>query len=113
MLAWRATFNPIEAERYPDHVLWQWLGFGSKDGAGAVAKRTSAAKRTLKQALANRPALLAQISQEANLNLGKDAAMAWFLGNMKIGRDACGNPEISIPRQVVVTKRIDTRKRGA
>jgi hypothetical protein len=110
LLAWRAMRN--EAKRYPDHVLGRWLGFGGKYGAGAVAKKTSAAKRTLKQALANRPALLAQAGQEAALTATtEDAAMAWFLKHMKSGRDADGTPEILVPRRVIVAKPIDTRTR--
>jgi hypothetical protein len=109
LLAWRATLDPKEAKRYPDHVLGQWLGFGGKDGAGAVAKNTNAAKRTLKLALASRPALLAQIAQEAALT--EHEQMAWFLNHMQMRRDTDGNPEILIPRQVIVAKPIDTRKR--
>jgi hypothetical protein len=112
LLAWRARLDPKEAKRYPDHVLGQWLGFGGKDGAGAVAKKTDAAKRTLKQALANRPALLAQVGQEAaSTATTGDAAMPWFLKHMKIRLDTDGNPEILIPKQVIVAKTIDTRKR--
>jgi hypothetical protein len=111
LLAWRATLNRKEAKRYPNHVLGEWLGFDGKDGGGAVAKNTSAAKQTLKQALANRPALLSQAGQEAAHDPpAVDAAMAWFLKHMKIGRDSDGNPEILIPRKVIVAKPIDTRK---
>jgi hypothetical protein len=109
LLAWRATLDPKEAKRYPDHVLGQWLGFGGKDGEGAVAKNTNAAKRTLKLALASRPALLAQIAQEAALT--EHEQMAWFRNHMQMRLDTDGNPEILIPKQVIIAKPIDTRKR--
>jgi hypothetical protein len=111
LLAWRATLDPREARQYPDHVIGEWLGFSGKNVAGMVAKRTNAAKKTLKQAIASRPALLAQITQQAELSMTPDEAMTFFLKNMKVGRDADGNPEILVPRQMTIAKSIDTRKR--
>ncbi len=57
LLAWRAGLDKRAARTYPDRVIGNWLGFRS-------AKETSKAKATLKKALANLPALTAQITQE-------------------------------------------------
>jgi hypothetical protein len=114
LFAWRAMLDPKEARRYPDHVLGQWLGFAGPKSKASLPKKTSMAKSTLRQALARRRGLLAQITQEAALTAAtQEIAMAWLFKNMTGGRDASGNPEVLIPQQITMTvaQAIDTRKR--
>lgn len=112
LFAWRARLDPKEAKRYPDHVIGQWLGFAGAKDTASVPKKTHEAKRTLERALESRPALLAKITQPAALTAAtQELAMAWFFKNMTGGRDALGNPEVLIPRQMTVAQIIDTRKR--
>ncbi len=64
LLAWRAGLAERNAKKYPERVIGSWLGFRS-------AKQTSEAKATLKKALANLPALTAQINEDRDgLRLG-------------------------------------------
>ena len=112
LFAWRATLDPSEAKRYPDHAIGQWLGFAGRKNNANVAKKTTAALRALERALKSRPALLAQVTQEGVLTAAtRELAAAWFFKNLTAGRDALGNPDVLIPRQMTVAQVIDTRKR--
>jgi hypothetical protein len=57
LLAWRASLSEQDAKHYPDHVLGKLLGLNEP-------KDTSDAKKTLKEALKNLPALAAQVEQD-------------------------------------------------
>ena len=106
LLAWRANLPASERSKDRDWVLGEWLGYAGRARSGNLSKKTAEAKRTLREALACRPALIAQITQDAELAVPEDAILGVLLRGLQRNED--GELEIVLPGHLVIAKRIDT-----
>jgi hypothetical protein len=97
LFAWRATLDDEEAKEFPDWVIGEWMW----DEDEEIPRKTSDAKKRLKEAIASRKALKAQIDHETPPpEITQDIIWSAVLNNMTSRQNAQGEREVLIPKKI-------------